>query len=90
MKTIKEIKSHQSCIGNGYTNLEFILEMYKPSTLPRMFYDLELSVEDIDNNIKLRKYLKSAKAIKDGFSQDAMFDVVIESMTTKKLVEVFL
>jgi hypothetical protein len=89
-KTIKQIKTSQSYIGNGYTNLAFILQMYKPSTLPRMFYDYKLSVEDIDNNKAITKYLKSAKAIKDGFSQDELFNVIIKSMEVEKLVEVFL
>jgi len=88
--TIKQIKTSQSYIGNGYTNLTFILKMYKSSTLPRMFYDYKLSVEDIDNNKAITKYLKSAKAIKDGFSQDKLFDVIIKSMEVEKLVEVFL
>ena len=64
--------------------------MYKSSTLPRMFYDYKLSVEDIDNNKEITKYLKSAKAIKDGFSQDELFNVIIKSMEVEKLVEVFL
>jgi hypothetical protein len=88
--TIKQIKTSQSYIGNGYTNLTFILQMYKSSTLPRMFYDYKLSVEDIDNNKEITKYLKSAKAIKDGFSQDELFNVIIKSMEVEKLVEVFL
>ncbi len=88
--TIKQIKTSQSYIGNGYTNLTFILQMYKSSTLPRMFYDYKLSVEDIDNNKAITKYLKSAKAIKDGFSQDELFNVIIKSMEVEKLVEVFL
>jgi hypothetical protein len=89
-QTIKQMKQYQSYIGNGYTNLAFILQMYKTSTLPRMFYDMKLSVEDIDNNKSITKYLKSAKAIKDGFSQDALFDVIIKSMSVEKLVEVYL
>jgi hypothetical protein len=89
-QTIKQMKNSQSYIGNGYTNLSFILKMYKESTLPRMFYDMKLSVEDIDNNKSITKYLKSAKAIKDGFSQDALFDVIIKSMSVEKLVEVYL
>ncbi len=90
METIKQIKQSQSYIGNGYTNLAFILKMYKESTLPRMFYDMKLSVEDIDNNKDITKYLKSAKAIKDGFSQDSLFDVIVKSMSVEKLVEVYL
>jgi hypothetical protein len=90
METIKQIKQSQSYIGNGYTNLAFILKMYKESTLPRMFYDMKLSVEDIDNNKDITKYLKSAKAIKDGFSQDELFDVIIKTMSVEKLVEVYL
>jgi hypothetical protein len=49
-----------------------------------------LSVEDIDNNKDITKYLKSAKAIKDGFSQDELFDVIIKTMSVEKLVEVYL
>jgi hypothetical protein len=51
---------------------------------------MKLSVEDIDNNKSITKYLKSAKAIKDGFSQDALFDVIIKSMSVEKLVEIYL
>ncbi len=87
--TIKQIKTSQSYIGTGYTNLEFILQMYKPSTLPRMFYDMKLSVEDIDNNTEITKYLKSTKAIKDGFSQDSLFSVIIKSMTNEKFFDTF-
>ena len=89
-RTIKQMKNSQSYIGNGYTNLSFILKMYKESTLPRMFYDYKLSVEDIDNNKGITKYLKSSQAIKDGFSQDKLFDVIIKNMEVEKLVEVFL
>jgi hypothetical protein len=55
-----------------------------------MFYDYKLSVEDIDNNKGITKYLKSSQAIKDGFSQDKLFDVIIKNMEVEKLVEVFL
>jgi hypothetical protein len=51
---------------------------------------MKLSVEDIDNNKDITKYLKSAKAIKDGFSQDELFDVIIKTMSVEKLVEVYL
>jgi hypothetical protein len=76
MTTIKQLKDRQKYIGNGYTNTTFIMETYKTSTLPRMFYDLKLTVEQIDSNQSITKYLKSAKAIKDGFSQDDLFDVI--------------
>jgi len=77
MATIKQIKHSQSYIGNGYTNTTFIMEYYKSSTLPRMFYDLELTVKQIDNNKTITKYLKSETAIKDGFSQDKLFEIIL-------------
>jgi hypothetical protein len=82
MTTIKEMKSRQKSIGKGHTNTSFILENYKTSTLPRMFYDLKLTVEQIDGNEVITKYLKSAKAIKDGFSQDDLFNVIEEQRIT--------
>jgi hypothetical protein len=77
MSTIKEMKLRQKSIGNGHTNTSFILENYKTSTLPRMFYDLKLTVEQIDSNQVITKYLKSDKAIKDGFSQDDLFNIIL-------------
>jgi hypothetical protein len=77
MRTLAEIKSLQNDLnGVCYTNTTFIMDMYKPSTLPRMFYDLKLSVKQIDNNKAITKYLKSNKAIEDGFAQDDLFDLI--------------
>ena len=86
-RTIKEIKTAQSYIGRGYTNLTFILEFYKSSTLPGIFYDFKLSVDELDNDKAITKYLKSAKAIKDGFSQDKLFDVIVKSMNNEKFFQ---
>lgn len=77
MTTLQQIKHSQSSIGKGYTNLEFIMLMYKSSTLPRLFYHLNLSVNDIDDNKVITKYLKSEKVIKDGFTQDKLFDLFL-------------
>lgn len=78
MTTIKQLKDRQKSIGSGHTNTTFIMETYKTSTLPRMWYDLGLTVEQIDNNKAITKYLKSVKAIEDGFSQDELFYVIEE------------
>jgi hypothetical protein len=75
--TIEEMREAQSCIGRGYTNTTFIMFNYKPSTLPRMFYDLKLSVKQIDNNKTITNYLKSEKSIEDGFSQDKLFEIIL-------------
>ena len=94
MTTIKEIKERQKSIGKGHTNTTFIMENYKTSTLPRMWYDLNLTVEQVDNNQAITKYLKSAKAIKDGFSQDELFNFIeddrIKNLTLEELVSEFL
>jgi hypothetical protein len=76
MTTIEQMKQSQSYIGKGYTNTTFIMDNYKKSTLPRMFYDLKLTVKQIDNNKTITNYLKSDTAIKDGFSQDELFEII--------------
>jgi hypothetical protein len=77
MTTLQQLKDRQKSIGNGYTNTTFIMVTYKTSTLPRMFYDLKLTVKQIDNNKSITKYLKSEISIKDGFSQDKLFDLFL-------------
>jgi hypothetical protein len=76
MATLEQLKSAQKELGKCYTNVEFILNFYKTSTLPRLFYWFNASVVDLDNNKVLTKYLKSRQALKDGFSQDALFDIL--------------
>jgi len=61
---------------NGHqTTTEFILENYKPSTLPRMLYDLHMTVKKIDTNKKLRQHILN-DGIKCGFAQDNLFESI--------------
>ena len=74
--TTSQLKQAQKSIGKGYTNTEFIMFFYKTSTLPRLFYDYDLSVKSIDSSIVITKYVKSVQALKDGFSQDCLIEVI--------------
>lgn len=77
--TITSLKEAQKSIGKGYTNITFIMDYYKTSTLPRLFYDFNLSVKDIDDSVVITKYLKSAKALKSGLTQDELFDIICKT-----------
>ncbi len=62
-----------------YPNTCFILDHYKTSTLPRLFYDLEMSVKQIDNSKVITEWLNSVEAMEGGYAQDDLFEVIWNS-----------
>jgi hypothetical protein len=74
--TIAQLKSNINFYEKGYTtSVEFILQNYKPSTLPRMFYDLGMTVKQIDSNKKIREHILN-DGMKCGFAQDNLFEAI--------------
>jgi hypothetical protein len=60
----------------GYnTTTEFIMENYKSSTLPRLFYDYNMTVAQIDSNSKIREHILN-DGLKCGFAQDDLFEAM--------------
>jgi hypothetical protein len=76
--TIAQLESNLSFYKKGYnTTVEFILENYKPSTLPRLFYDLKMTVAQIDSNKRIRQHILN-DGLKCGFAQDNLFDAIVK------------
>jgi len=76
MMTIAQLESNLEFYKKGYnTTVEFIMANYKPSTLPRMFYDLGMTVKQIDSNKKIRKHILN-EGMKCGFAQDNLFEAI--------------
>jgi hypothetical protein len=76
MITIAQLQSNLESYQKGYnTTVEFIMANYKPSTLPRMFYDLGMTVKQIDSNKKIRKHILN-EGIECGFAQDNLFEAI--------------
>ena len=61
-----------------YPNTCFILDHYKTSTLPRLFYDYGMTVKEIDNSKLITSWLNSVEAMERGYTQDDLFDVLAE------------
>jgi len=59
-----------------YPNTVFILDNYKSSTLPRLFYDYGMTVKEIDNSELITNWLNSDEAKNTGYRQDDLFDVL--------------
>jgi hypothetical protein len=57
------------------TTVEFIMDNYKSSTLPRMFYDYNMTVAQIDSNAKIREHILN-DGLKCGFAQDDLFEAM--------------
>jgi hypothetical protein len=75
---MKQIQANLNFYKLGYnTTTEFILENYKPSTLPRLFYDLGMSIKDIDSNKKLRQHILN-DGLSCGFAQDDLFNSLLK------------
>lgn len=74
--TYTEVESNLDLYKKGYiTATEFILQNYKSSTLPRMFYDLKMTIKQINTNKKIREHILN-DGLKCGFAQDYLFDAI--------------
>lgn len=73
--TKEELSHRVKLIGEHYTLTNFILETYKPSTLPRLFYDFNMTPKSIDSNRKMLNHIIN-DGLKCGFSQDKLFEVI--------------
>lgn len=59
------------------TTTEFILDNYKSSTLPRMLYDYNMTVAQIDSNKKIRQHILN-DGFECGFAQDNLFEAMLK------------
>jgi len=59
-----------------YPNTVFIMDNYKSSTLPRLFYDYGMTVKEIDNSELITSWLNSDEAKNKGYRQEDLFDVL--------------
>jgi predicted patatin/cPLA2 family phospholipase len=74
--TIAQLQSNLKNYKLGYnTTTEFIMENYKSSTLPRMFYDYKMTVAQIDSNKKIREHILN-EGMNCGFTQDDLFEAM--------------
>jgi hypothetical protein len=77
--TIRQLLANLECYKKGgQTTTTFIMENYKPSTLPRMFYDLKMTVKQIDSNKKIRQHILN-DGLKCGFAQDNLFEAILST-----------
>ena len=71
-----QIQSNLKNYKLGYnTTTEFIMENYKSSTLPRLFYDYKMTVSQIDSNKKIREHILN-DGLNCGFAQDDLFEAM--------------
>jgi hypothetical protein len=74
--TIQELRTNIKNYKLGLnTTTEFIMHNYKTSTLPRMFYDYNMTVAQIDSNKKIREHILN-EGLKCGFTQDDLFEAM--------------
>ncbi len=74
--TIAQLESNLDYYRKGYnTTVEFIMANYKSSTLPRMLYEYEMTVKQIDSNKKIREHILN-DGRKCGFAQDNLFEAM--------------
>jgi hypothetical protein len=74
--TIAQLQSNLKFYKLGYnTTTEFIMANYKSSTLPRMFYDYNMTVKQIDSNKKIREHILN-EGMNCGFAQDNLFEAM--------------
>ena len=74
--TMTQLQSNLKNYKLGYnTTTEFIMQNYKSSTLPRMFYDYKMTVAQIDSNKKIREHILN-DGMNCGFAQDDLFEAM--------------